>query len=109
MTGQNVEITVYGAEQLCQSCVALPSSKDTFEWLKAAISRKFPNQPFDLTYVDIFNPPNQAAKQELAEKIIQGEMIYPVVVIQDQIVGEGNPHLKTIFLEMKKYGYQDSY
>ncbi|MFL6562301.1 MAG: DUF1462 family protein, partial [Bacillus sp. (in: firmicutes)] len=53
MNRMEVEIIVYGAEQLCPSCVNLPSSKETFEWLEAAIARKFPDQPFKMTYVDI--------------------------------------------------------
>ena len=47
MEFNEVEIIFYGAEQLCPSCVNLPSSKETFEWLEAAISRKFPNQAFE--------------------------------------------------------------
>lgn len=38
---KKVAIQVYGAEQICASCVGAPSSKDTFEWLKAALSRKY--------------------------------------------------------------------
>jgi disulfide oxidoreductase YuzD len=34
------------------------------------------------------------------------DLFYPVVVIKDKIVGEGNPRLKTIFSEMEKYGYK---
>jgi len=33
-------------------------------------------------------------------------MFYPVVLLGGNIVGEGNPRLKTIFAEMEKYGYQ---
>jgi len=53
MSQKTVEIAVYGADQLCPSCVHLPSSKETYEWLEAAISRKYTNQPFTITYVDI--------------------------------------------------------
>ena len=41
-------IEVYGANIICASCVNAPSSKDTYEWLQAAIARKFPNQ--EVTY-----------------------------------------------------------
>ena len=34
---KNVEFFVYGATILCPSCVNMPSSKDTEEWLRAAI------------------------------------------------------------------------
>lgn len=101
----NVEIIVYGAEQLCASCVHLPSSKETCDWLKAAITRKFPDQPFQISYVDIHNPPDEPAKQKFAQRVIEEDMFYPVVVIKDQVVGEGNPRLKVIYAELIKYGY----
>ena len=56
MTEKVVEISIFGAEQICASCVNLPSSIDTYEWLQAAIGRKFPNQPLNFTYTDIFQP-----------------------------------------------------
>lgn len=105
MTRQEVEIIVYGAEQLCPSCVNLPSSKETFEWIEAAVKRKFVDQLFTITYVDIHNPPENSAKKEFAEAVIEEDMFYPVVVIEGKIVGEGNPRLKTIFAEMESYGY----
>ncbi|WP_019156164.1 YuzD family protein [Robertmurraya massiliosenegalensis] len=101
-----VNIMVYGAEQLCPSCINLPSSKETFEWLEAAVSRKFPNQDFHIEYVDIYNPPEDEQRKEFAQKVVDEDMFYPVVLIEDEIVGEGNPRLKTIFATMEKYGYQ---
>ena len=100
-----VEIVLYGAETLCPSCVNLPSSKETFEWLEAAISRKFPNQPFKMTYVDIYQPSGDNGKITFAKRVIEEDLFYPVVVINEKIVGEGNPRLKTIFAELEKYGY----
>ncbi|MFE8696688.1 YuzD family protein [Cytobacillus sp. FJAT-53684] len=102
---QEIEMTVYGAEQLCPSCVNLPSSKETYEWLKAAIARKYPNQPFKVTYVDILNPPEDEEKKNFAQRVIEEDMFYPVVLIEDQVVGEGNPRLKTIYAEMERRGY----
>lgn len=101
-----VEIVLYGAEQLCPSCVNLPSSKETFDWLEAAIARKFPEQPFKMTYVDIHLPPDDEEKLSFAKRVIEEDMFYPVVVIKDKVVGEGNPRLKTIFSELEKYGYK---
>ncbi|KQL21078.1 YuzD family protein [Cytobacillus solani] len=102
---REVEINVYGAEQLCPSCVNLPSSKETYEWLQAALERKYPHQPFKITYVDIHNPPEDNEKRSFAERVIEEDMFYPVVLIEDQLVGEGNPRLKTIYAEMEKHGY----
>lgn len=103
---KELEITVYGAEVLCPSCVNLPSSKETYEWLEAALTRKFINQAFKVTYVDIFNPPEDSLKKEFAQRVIDEDMFYPVVKIKDEIVGEGNPKLKTIYTEMEKYGFK---
>jgi disulfide oxidoreductase YuzD len=103
---KTIEICVYGAETVCASCVQLPSAKETYEWLEAAISRKYPNQPFRISYIDIFNPPEEEEKKRFAQKVIDEDLFYPVVVIEGKIVGEGNPKLKTIYEEMEKYGYK---
>jgi len=103
---QEIEVTIYGAELLCPSCVNLPSSKETYEWLQAALSRKYPEQPFKISHVDIYNPPEDSDKKSFAKRVIDEDMFYPVVVIADKIVGEGNPKLKTICAEMEKHGYQ---
>ncbi|MCM3585043.1 YuzD family protein [Mesobacillus maritimus] len=105
MPQKEIEIIVYGATQICPSCVNLPSSKETYEWLEAAISRKYKDQPFTITYVDIFNPPEDEEKKAFAEEVIEEDLFYPVVLLEGKIVGEGNPRLKTIFAEMEKYGY----
>jgi disulfide oxidoreductase YuzD len=106
MTLKQVEICVYGADVICPSCVHLPSSKETYEWLEAAIKRKYPNQPFSMTYIDIFNPPEEdEEKKAFAKKVLEEDLFYPVVVIEGVIVGEGNPKLKAIYAEMEKYGY----
>lgn len=101
-----IELVVYGAEQLCPSCMNSPSSKDTFEWLKAAVARKFPDQPVVLTYVDIYSPPNDPVKHQFAQKVIEEEMFYPVVVLGTEVVGEGSPRLKPIFTVLESYGYK---
>ncbi len=102
-----VEIVVFGAEQICASCVNLPSSKDTYEWLEAAVKRKFPNQPFIFTYIDLFEPTDVEAKKQMIKKIVEEELFYPVVVIEGKIVGEGNIRLRNIITELKSYGYKE--
>ncbi len=106
MTFQQVEVCVYGAAVLCPSCVNMPSSKETYDWLEAAISRKFPNQVFSMAYVDIYEPQLDEEKSVFAQRVIDEDMFYPVVVIKGEIVGEGNPRLKTIFQELEKFGYK---
>jgi disulfide oxidoreductase YuzD len=105
MEKKSVEIVIYGAEVLCPSCVNLPSSKETYEWLEAAISRKYVDQSFTISYVDIYNPPEDNIKKDFAARVIEEDMFYPVVLLEGKVVGEGNPKLKTIYAEMEKYGY----
>ncbi len=105
MQSTEVEVCIYGAEIVCASCVNLPSSKDTYDWLEAAISRKYPNQPFAITYVDINEPHTDLEKAAFAKRVIEEDLFYPVVVINGEIVGEGNPKLKRVFEEMEKYGF----
>ncbi|PLT34000.1 YuzD family protein [Bacillus sp. V5-8f] len=107
MERKEIEIQVYGAEQICASCVNLPSSKQTSEWLEAALSRKFPGQPFTVAYIDIFNTHEDQMKQDFSKRVIDEDLFYPVVVIEGEIVGEGNPQLKTIVKEMEKFGYRE--
>jgi disulfide oxidoreductase YuzD len=103
---KEAEIFVYGAEQICASCVNLPSSKETYEWLQAAISRKFPDQPFTIRYIDIFNPPDEEETKAFAQRVIEEDMFYPVVTVGNEIVGEGNPRLKDVYKKLEEYGYQ---
>ncbi|MFS0647038.1 YuzD family protein [Siminovitchia sp. 179-K 8D1 HS] len=103
---KEAEIFVYGAEQICASCVNLPSSKETYEWLEAAISRKFPDQPFKIRYIDIFNPPEEEEARAFSKRVIEEDLFYPVVTVGSEIVGEGNPRLKDVFKKLEEYGYQ---
>lgn len=74
---KTVDLYVYGRDVLCASCVNLPSSKDTFEWLDAALKRKYPNQPFRITYIDIEHPPeNERQKNCLNEFLMMNSFIH---------------------------------
>jgi disulfide oxidoreductase YuzD len=104
MVRKDIEIEVYGAEQICASCVNLPSSKDTCEWLEAALTRKFPEQPFKISYIDMYNPETLKQKS-FAEKMIEEDLFYPLVLIEGEIIAEGNVRLKKVVETMEKYGY----
>ena len=103
---KSVEINVYGAEQICASCVNLPSSRDTYEWLEAALKRKFPGQPFSFTYIDMYNPPKIAKYAEFAARMIEEDAFYPLVAIGDEVIAEGNVSLKKVALAMERHGYE---
>lgn len=103
MDKQALTLTVFGAEEKCASCVHLPSAKETFEWLEAAISRKFPDIPLTAVYVDIETSATTDWQKQMAEAIQDEEYFYPLVALNEQIVAEGNPNLKVVFAEIEKW------
>ncbi len=94
-------ITVYGAEEKCSSCIHLPSARETFDWLEAAITRKYPEKRFRFQYVDIDQPVDEAHEKYVAA-IRRDEYMYPLVTINGEVVGEGNPKLKDIFQKIER-------
>lgn len=102
---KTVELFIYGAEILCSSCVNMPSSKDTEEWLRAALSRHFINQAFTVTYIDIFSPPEDEQHLAMVHQIIEDELFYPVVVANQIILAEGQPRLKKVYAYLETLGY----
>ncbi|RPF50320.1 YuzD family protein [Aquisalibacillus elongatus] len=104
--GKDIELVVYGAEVLCPSCVNLPSSKEQYEWLQAAIGRKFGEDVVTYKYIDIFNPPEDDQHKKFAERVVEEDMFYPVVLIDEEIVGEGNPKLKTVYKALQERGLE---
>lgn len=101
MLSNSVKIYVYGAEVKCASCVNLPSALETYEWIEAAVNRKFPNNTFEYKYVDLQSPTNEMEKM-MAEHIIEEDLFYPVVVVNDEIVAEGNPRLPDIYKKIEE-------
>ncbi|MBA4542082.1 MULTISPECIES: YuzD family protein [Thermoactinomyces] len=97
-----IEVLVYGAEELCASCVNLPSSRETATWLRAALGRKYGEQ-VSVRYIDIFNPQTEE-EAAFSRKVIDEDLWYPVVVIAEQIVAEGNPKLKEIVRIIEERG-----
>lgn len=105
MKEKNVLVEVFGAEVLCASCVNAPSSKGTYEWLEAAIPRKFPEQPFDIVYIDIEDEMKDERHQKIAQQIAEDEYFYPLVMVNQEMVGEGHIQLKPIFKALENQGF----
>ncbi|GAA4723068.1 YuzD family protein [Brevibacillus fulvus] len=101
----SIEIKVYGTEQLCASCVNLPSAKETAEWLDAALSRKYGAHAIRVDYCD-FQQAETEADKYWAERILNEDLWYPLVVISGEIVGEGNPKLKDVCQKLEQLGLQ---
>ncbi|MHA6258795.1 YuzD family protein [Sporosarcina sp. CAU 1771] len=105
MSLNKISLEIYGADIICASCVNAPSSKDTYEWLQAAITRKYPNQPFDIHYIDIESETLDPKHKEVALKVLDDEFFYPLIMIDGNMIAEGHVQLKPIFLEFEKHGY----
>ena len=108
MEKKTLSIEIYGAEIACASCVNAPTSKDTYEWLQAAIDRKYPNQPYKITYIDIQQPIDNERQQDIANRVLDDEFFYPLVMIEGEVVGEGNIQLNPVFAELEKNGFTSS-
>lgn len=91
-----IQLTIYGAVQKCASCVHLPSAIETKEWLEAALNRKFPNANLDVHYVDIEQPTDNVEHQSFSEAILNDEYFYPLLVLNGEVIAEGNPNLKSV-------------
>ncbi|HLR09494.1 MAG TPA: YuzD family protein [Bacillota bacterium] len=99
-----ITITVYGAEQICASCVGAPGSKDTYEWLQAAIGRKYADDAIVYEYIDIDHPPAIEKHEQLVNRIFTEEWFWPVVFVDDELVAEGIPRLQQIYAALDKKG-----
>lgn len=106
MEVKKVTITVYGAEQICASCVGAPGSKDTYEWLQAAIGRKYNDDPVVYEYIDIDQPQNEEKHEKFVERILEEDLFYPLVLINDELVAEGIPRLKPIYRALDEQGLE---
>lgn len=99
-------LTVYGADKPCPSCLHAPSSKETMEWVEAAVLRKFAGSDIAVRYVDIDHSEMATEEDQHFSEHIQAESyFYPLVVVNGQVVGEGNPKLKQIFQAIEACGY----
>lgn len=105
MENPKPSIDIYGTAIICASCVNAPSSKDTYEWLQAAIDRKYPNQAYTIRYVDIEGPIENERDADYAKRIQNDEFFYPLVLINDEIVGEGYVQLKPVFTALENLGF----
>ncbi|AIF44026.1 YuzD family protein [Virgibacillus sp. SK37] len=99
-----IKITIYGAEQICASCVGAPGSKDTYEWLQAAIGRKYEDERVEYKYVDINKPTNNERDYLFIQQIDEEDLFYPIVFVNEEMVAEGIPRLKTIYQQLDKHG-----
>ena len=104
MSQQQAIIEVFGANIICASCVNAPSSVDTYEWLQAAIGRKFPQADVSYRYIDIEGNISNERDADIAERIQADEFFYPLVMVNGEIVGEGYIELKPVVTKLQSLG-----
>lgn len=97
MSKENVRIIIYGAEQICASCVGAPGSRATYDWLQAAIGRKYDVSSIDYEYVDMNTEQTEERHTEFIERIFEEDLLYPIVFVNDDMVAEGITRLKTVY------------
>ena len=99
-------IEVYGADIICARCVNAPSSKDTYEWLQAAIARKFPDQEVTYRFINIDDILENERDIDYANRIQEDEFFYPLVLINNEVVGEGYVQIKPVYEVLERLGYE---
>ena len=105
MNEPKATIEVYGADIICASCVNAPSSKDTYEWLQAAVSRKFPDQKVEYRFINIEDSLENERDIDYANRIQEDEFFYPLVLVNDAVVGEGYVQIKPVYEALERLGY----
>lgn len=101
-----IEVRVYGAETVCPSCVNFPSSLETSTWLEAVLGRKYGEQ-VRVRYIDIYQPEGEEERL-FSHRVVEEDLWYPIVVIDGEVVGEGNPRLKAIQKKLAEMGVLES-
>ncbi|MYL38510.1 YuzD family protein [Halobacillus litoralis] len=101
-----IRVYVYGAEVKCASCVNAPGSKETFEWLEAALTRKYGEKSLQFTYYDIHTENQEGVDMAIVQQLLDDELFYPLVLVEERIVAEGNPRLKAICKSLEEHGLQ---
>lgn len=106
MIKEPIEIEIFGADVHCASCVNAPSSKDTYEWLQAAIDRKYPEQSYSINYIDIEQPIENERHKDWATRVQDDEFFYPLILINNEVIGEGYIQLKPIYAALENLGFE---
>ncbi|CDQ21297.1 YuzD family protein [Halobacillus karajensis] len=104
MKDEGIRVVVYGADVKCASCVNAPGSRETYEWLQAAIGRKFNDSHIIYAYYDIHEEKQADADHSIIQQILNGELFYPLVMIENEVVAEGDPRLKKVYQVLERHG-----
>src|SRR5699024_2449143 len=92
-----ITITIYGRDQSCGSCVAGPRSTGSCEWTEAAPGRKYASSAFQFEYIDMDQEQTEEKHQQMIAQMEEEDYLYPLVLLNGDIVAEGIPQLKPIY------------
>ena len=100
-----VSVVVYGADVVCASCVNAPTSKNTYEWLKPLLERKYPYIHFEYTYIDFQKETENLSDhdQQYIEQIENDELFYPLITMNDEYVADGYIQSKKVTHFIEQY------
>src|SRR5699024_9892121 len=90
-------LKVYGRNQICASCVGAPSSWDTFEWLQAAIDRKYDTSKMNYEYIDMDKSQKNEKEACFIEQMEEEDWLSSLVTLNGSIIAEIKPHIKKIY------------
>lgn len=102
---KSYKFKVFGRDQICASCVGAPGSKDTYEWLQAALNRKYGEDQFSYEYIDMDEAQANAKDQALIEQMEEEDWLFPLILFDDEVVAEGVPQLKKIYRALEAHGF----
>jgi disulfide oxidoreductase YuzD len=97
-----IDVCVYGVDIGCSGCNHLPSTQETVTWLQAIFLRKY-GQQIKVRCIDIDHPVNEK-EAALSKQIIKQNLLYPVIIIEGEIVSEGNPRLRDLEVVLHRLG-----
>jgi len=103
---KKITVTVYGREQICASCVGAPSSWETYEWLQAALNRKYKERFLAYEYIDIDKEQELEKHKKFIARMEEDDLFWPVILVNDEIVAEGIPHLKQVYKALEESGLE---
>ena len=60
---------------------------------------------YSITYIDIESAVSDDKHKKIVQQIQDDEFFYPLVMINDEMIGEGYIQLKPVFAALEKNGY----
>src|SRR5699024_772312 len=90
-------LKVYGRNKICASCVGAPSSWDTFEWLQAAIDRKYDTSKMNYEYIDMDKQKENEKEDRFIVHMEEEDWLNPLVTLNGSIIAERIPHIKKMY------------